>query len=79
MAREDMSIIREQVRALNKRPSNADRIRSFSDEELAEWLANNQDCYACPFFDDGEGICKGGDSCREMMLDWLRQEASDAL
>ncbi len=57
--------------------TNADRIRAMSDEELAEWLANNQDCYACAYFDDVEGICKGGESCREMMLDWLKQEASN--
>ena len=56
--------------------TNYDLLIRKSPDELAEWLANNQDCYACPFFDDGEGICKGGDSCRGMMLDWLKQEVS---
>lgn len=62
MAREDMSIIRGQVMALNKRPSNADRIRSMTDEELAETLL---DCFS--IFYDVEWSKKD-------ILDWLKEE-----
>lgn len=44
------------------RPSNADRIRSMSDEELAEFLGDNDSNFPI------------GDH-RKMWLDWLRQEA----
>lgn len=40
-------------------PSNADRIRSMTDEELAEWLAKNDPECDPP----------------EWWLDWLKQEA----
>lgn len=42
-------------------PTNADRIRAMTDEELAEWLDNNT--YRFPIYKD--------------WLDWLRQEAHD--
>lgn len=44
-----------------KAPTNADRIRAMSDEELAEWLS-------CNCTGDGYG------NSSEDWLDWLRQE-----
>ena len=44
--------------------TNADRIRSKSDEELAEWLS-------CNCTGDGYG------NSAEDWFDWLRQEATD--
>lgn len=44
--------------------TNADRVRSMSDEELAEWLS-------CNCTGDGYG------NSSEDWLDWLREEASD--
>ena len=47
--------------AMQTKPvTNADRIRSMTDEELAEFL------------DETDPVCWG----REKWLDWLRQEAS---
>lgn len=53
--------------------TNADKIRSMSDEELAELFANDNCCYCrihdfC--FDNGCAI-----NCEDVWLDWLRQEA----
>ena len=58
------------------RPSNADRIRAKSDEELAEWLETIVDCALCQL--KGKD-CKGGRvesraSCSHHWLDWLGQE-----
>ena len=53
--------------------TNADRIRSMSDEELAEWLdklithCNDGPCFNC-FMQK---------ACLTSMLDWLKQEAND--
>lgn len=53
-----------------EKPSNADRIRSMTDEELAEFLnchnfcARNFDCE------------KGKRPCKECNLDWLRTEVT---
>ena len=50
------------------RQTNADRIRSMTDEELAEWIADD--------------LIEPGYNTREqtveMWLDWLKQEASNA-
>lgn len=51
------------------RRTNADKIRSMSDEELAEWkealsIPPGADCRDCKF-----------ESCTECWLDWLKQEA----
>ena len=51
--------------------TNADRIRSMSDEELAEFL-----WYFCP---DGDGrwYCEET-KCPECVMDWLKQPADHA-
>ena len=60
--------------------TNADRIRSMTDEELAEMMVY-KDCPTiemsllnCP-----EKYCPDGEThdCRQCWLDWLRQEVSD--
>ena len=61
-------------------PTNADRIRAMTDEELAKLLADAQ----CPSDLGGTDKCENPppqtrlDSilCRECWLDWLRQEAT---
>lgn len=45
-----------------KNPTNADRIRSMSDEELAVWLYWKAD---------------GSGKTKEQWLEWLREETSD--
>lgn len=62
----------------NYRPkpaTNADRIRSMTDEELADLFANYE-CGYCRIHD----FCvaqENGRNCETSCLDWLRQEATD--
>lgn len=65
---EDMSIIRKQVKALNKKPSNADKIRSMTDEELARWIAD--ELIEPGYYAKGQAY--------ELWLDWLRQEVPES-
>ena len=50
-----------------KLTTNADRIRSMSDEELAEFLERKTPWYRCD-------NCKW-ESCKDCCLDWLKGEA----
>lgn len=53
--------------------TNADRIRSMTDEELAEWLMiEHNDCDLCPDYIVA-GDCNDG--CIAKWLTWLREEA----
>jgi hypothetical protein len=52
-----------------REPTNADRIRSMSDEELVEILQHG----CCPYIED-ECTMKG---CEECISDWLKQPARD--
>lgn len=59
-------------------PSNADRIRAMTDEELAELFMQEYDCsdsFTCPV----QHPCppEKEASCRECFLDWLKEEASE--
>jgi hypothetical protein len=62
--------------------TNADRIRSMTDEELAElfksWI-QDCGCNAVPCLELCEENIKnyGHKSCQECWLDWLRQEVTD--
>lgn len=54
--------------------TNADRIRAMTDEELAEFMADNVGCDDCRFF----AACRSAPqdrACAEKWLDWLKQEA----
>lgn len=54
---------------------NADRIRSMTDEELAEWLDNEfGKCEWCDVDSLLEGECEARDDCKLCILDWMRQE-----
>lgn len=50
--------------------SNSDRIRSMSDEELANLVTDDM----CELLCGAPLVCEG--QCKQKMLDWLRQEAS---
>lgn len=52
--------------------TNADRIRSMSDEELADWLGVY--CNAQKAQEVGKPCVSGIGSCEECWLDWLKQE-----
>ena len=55
--------------------TNADRIRSMTDEELSSWLNDHADCNnRCEAWNDR---CTWSDStCMEAWLEWLRAEAN---
>ena len=60
----------------DEKPSNADRIRAMTDEEMAELFMQEYDCsdsFTCPV----QHPCppEKEASCRECFLDWLKEEA----
>lgn len=57
----------------DEKPSNADRIRAMTDEELAEMMSPNDN--GCPPIMRGCTSCLGQTSCEKCWLDWLKQEA----
>jgi hypothetical protein len=62
----------------NSKPTNADRIRAMSDEELAA----SHLIIPCFYDDDGYGECKYGwhdrkQTCEECKLEWLKQPAEE--
>lgn len=62
-------------RVVKKPETNADRIRSMTDEELAEWMAKycERKTVFCPNF--GAHDCQ--ESCEQCWLDWLKQEVTE--
>lgn len=56
--------------------TNGDRIRSMSDEELAEWFNTNVNfCWQC----DGRGTCApAGSECKARIKKWLKREEAIA-
>ena len=59
--------------------TNADRIRSMTDEELAKWMSANATNYACHKFSEIGVIEKYGDNglISKLWLDWLKQEGGE--
>lgn len=57
-------------------PSNADRIRAMSDEELAKFISIQSDDCLCSDNSKCDYHC-GGDSCLKVLLDWLQQPAEE--
>ena len=51
--------------------TKADKIRSMTDKELADWIAEIIDCWHCPVYDK----CCQPKKCNEIIKDWLQQEA----
>lgn len=58
-------------------PTNADRIRSMTDEELAIWLASITDCGECEIYSYKDGCMASDEACACQWLYWLRQEAAE--
>ena len=68
--------------AVNKSITNADRIRSMSDEELAELIGDNIDCSICKKEFFRSETCPGSivnemNDCYAVWLDWLKQECAE--
>ena len=66
-----------------KTQTNADRIRSMSDEELAELLIRQHACDKCDYFGGGARckapsgfVCTNG-YAEALMLQWLKSEAKE--
>ena len=58
-----------------KKRTNADRIRSMSDEELAKLIAENIECTMCPFVNVEEKC--GEIRCSKLILEWLQSEVEE--
>ena len=54
--------------------TNADRIRSMTDEELAYFIAYSTPCETCIVKKGGSDECRNT-TCPKAWLDWLRQES----
>lgn len=63
-------------------PSNADRIRVMTDEELAEWMLSGISTDPCDYCECNNGYCDGlpcrGKADAETIIGWLRQPAGGA-
>ena len=61
--------------------TNTDRIRSMTDEELAEFIVSIDPDYPCPP-NNSCSYCKLPDcsikGCKDGWLEWLKQESADA-
>lgn len=56
---------------LPKPKTNADRIRAMTDEELAEWMAINTDCFFCKI--KNKNVCSLDErTCTEEWRFWLK-------
>lgn len=64
-----------EYKALNKKPTNADKIRTMTDEELARFIQQCTDCSWCKI--RKEGCCVSDLTCRKRWLEWLKQEAGE--
>jgi hypothetical protein len=61
---------------LPKPQTNADRIRSMSDEELANILGTH-DCLDCPLNSEDNWCSGTSGSCKGNVLAWLKQEVDN--
>lgn len=56
-------------------PTNADRIRSMTDEELAEFMRPWDS--GCPRWKENPLPCSDWDNCGECWLKWLKKEGEE--
>lgn len=59
------------------KPTNADRIRSMTDEELADVFAMNSDCISCNCRNAEDDCSIVDGTCQQQWLDWLKQESEN--
>lgn len=62
---------------INKPITNADRIRSMTDEELSESFADYVSCYDCPIPYCKVRFTMERLGCQANWLDWLKQKVED--
>ena len=63
--------LKEWADSISKPVTNADRIRSMTDEELAQYMGDVQTWGGCP----NHGARNCTENCADCWLDWLKQEA----
>ena len=73
----DYHLLREFVK-MKRQPSNGDRIRSMSDEELAKFLKNTvmeaaENLFDCDDYEEKYGCT----NCTKCYLKWLKRSAED--
>lgn len=59
--------------------TNADRIRSMTDEELAEWIVGRISCEvpdSCPAYSSCVPSMEDME-CKDWICNWLKQEATE--
>lgn len=59
-----------------KNPSNADRIRAMSDEELADWFIKIQNDVA-DYYDGGYTVAPELPTMKNSWLDWLKKKEGE--
>ena len=64
--------IREWADLIANPKTNADRIRSMTDEELAQYMGDVQTWGGCP----NHGARNCTENCADCWLDWLKQEVT---
>lgn len=69
---EAINILSDMVTDNDNKPTNADRIRNMSDEELAEWINSKDTCEQCAYTPGGLCMRK---PCTNGILKWLQSEA----
>lgn len=60
---------------MNRKMTNADRIRNMSDKELARLLYNKSGCDNCFVNCNDKDNCPSLSSCYSRHLEWLQSEA----
>ena len=70
----DYRLVREFIK-MSELKTNAERIRSMTDEELAEFLKDCADCATCAFA--SRQNCKTEETCKKAFLDWLKSPEED--
>lgn len=76
----EVGLTRQEVSLVIKKyakPTNADRIRAMTNEELAKFMALNTDCYYCRAKDNDRCASLATTPCGDIWLDWLKQEATN--
>lgn len=58
-----------------KNETNADRIRSMTDEEMADRLTVTVKCDECFIIKEHEPYCLSTSVCKQKHLEWLQSEA----
>lgn len=57
--------------------TNADKIRSMTNGELAEWITELTDCTVYPHTRKDAPCVSIGQTCAASWLEWLKQEVSE--